>query len=63
MGGWKTWTGGIGMILSGGALIATALASDPVDFVKVAEGIALISAGLAAIGVGFKIEKNGRASG
>lgn len=55
MSGWKTWAGGSGLILSGMAMIAKAISEGTLDGIQ--EGVALISAGLGAIGIGHKIEK------
>lgn len=55
MTGWKTWAGGAGMILSGLAMVATAVSQGTLDGIQ--EGVALIGAGLGTIGIGHKIEK------
>lgn len=60
MGGWKTWTAAIGMIVTGAGLIATAVAGETVDPDKILEGAQLILAGLALIGLGHKLEKGPR---
>ena len=57
MGGWKVWTGAIGMIVSGVGLIAMTIAADEFDWTKIMAGIALIGKGLEAIGQGHKVEK------
>jgi len=59
MKGWKTWVGGITLIVSGIGAILTSVDWETftVDGDLVNEGIALIGAGFAAIGVGHKIEK------
>ena len=63
MKGWKTKVGGIGSIASGVVLIAQALvvAEGSVDFSRIQEGIVLIVAGFAVLGIGHKIEKAGGA--
>lgn len=64
MSGWKTKVGGIGMIASGVAGLANAVVND-FDPVAIKESVLLIVAGvtafggLAAIGIGHKIEKAG----
>jgi hypothetical protein len=62
MGGWKTWTGGIGMILSGAAMIVGGI-GDSLDVDAITKGVALIAAGIAALGVGHKVEKAANAGG
>ena len=57
MTGWKTWAAAIGLMLSGLGLALAGVVADPMDFTKIAEGWTLIMAGLAAIGIGHKIEK------
>ena len=56
MKGWKTWAGGIGLILTGLGMIATGVVND-LDLAKIQEGIALVGAGLVAIGLGHKIDR------
>lgn len=58
MTGWKTKFGGAGMILAGLGMVIAGLVADPMDGTKITEGIALIGAGLGAIGIGHKIEKS-----
>jgi hypothetical protein len=56
MKGWKTWTGAIAIILTG---LATAIQGfNESDWNKVAGGITLIGSGIAAIGIGAKLDKN-----
>ncbi len=58
MSGWKTKAGGIGMILTGAGSILTALSgADGFSFDSIQGGIALITGGLAVLGIGHKIEK------
>ena len=57
MGGWKTWVGGGGMILAGIGQCAMAFAGQ--GDADITGGVALISGGLAVIGLGHKIEKAG----
>ena len=59
MSGWKTWVGGIGLILAGLSMIATGVTNN-FDLQKIQEGMALVAAGAAAIGIGHKIEKSGK---
>lgn len=55
MGGWKTKSGGIVVILTG---LATAIQGfNDGDWDKVAVGIAMIGGGLTAIGLGAKLDK------
>lgn len=58
MSGWKTWAGGIALILSGAALGIVGVTQD-FDMTKMAAGVAMIGKGLADIGIGHKIEKAG----
>jgi hypothetical protein len=58
MGGWKTWVGGLGIIFSGLSLAMAGVVSDPMNFDHVMQGLALAGTGLAAIGIGHKIEKS-----
>ena len=58
MTGWKTWAAGIGGILSGAALIILSFTGDGSG--SVTEGIALVVGGLAALGIGHKIEKSAK---
>jgi hypothetical protein len=58
MTGWKTWAAAIGFIASGVGMIATGLATDPINFELIAAGWAAIMAGLALVGIGHKIEKS-----
>jgi len=61
MKGWKTWVAGIGTILTGVGQLAMALSGQgDVDFNS---AITTITAGLAIIGIGHKIEKTGGGSG
>lgn len=61
MGGWVTWLAAIAMILNGIADVLTGFApifeGSPVDGALIQQGIAKITAGLAMIGIGRKIEK------
>lgn len=57
MTGWKTWAGGIAGILTGLAIVISALSSG--DYSHISEGVLAISGGLAVIGIGHKIEKAG----
>ena len=57
MTGWKTKLGGAGMILSGLGMLIGGYVANPINGEMMAEGVTLISAGLAAIGIGHKIEK------
>ena len=51
MSGWKTWLAGVGAIVYGVILIVGGHQN---------EGITLILSGLAALGIGHKIEKAGK---
>ncbi|MFZ5989412.1 MAG: hypothetical protein ACOYWZ_20140 [Bacillota bacterium] len=55
MGGWKSWVGGLGLILLGIGQIITGLMKD--DFEGVKLGFASISGGFAVLGIAHKIEK------
>jgi hypothetical protein len=55
MRGWKTWAGGIGMIVSGvGTLLMAFTGQADADLQS---ALSLITGGLAVIGLGHKIEK------
>lgn len=54
MGGWKTWASGIASILSGVVVIINSVLGEGGEIM---EGVALIIAGLAILGIGHKIEK------
>jgi len=55
MKGWKTWSGGIGLVLTGVGIILKGLSEGTFD--GMTEGIGFISSGFAVIGIGHKIEK------
>jgi hypothetical protein len=55
MGGWKTISAGVGLILTGLAVLTNCYAKD--DYTEAGEGITAILGGLAAFGIGHKIEK------
>jgi hypothetical protein len=57
MTGWKTWAAGGVSILSGIVLILKALIGEGAEG-GIMEGISLIIAGLAILGIGHKIEKS-----
>ena len=57
MTGWKTWAAGIGMVLTGLGMIASAITSGEGT---VTEGINVALMGLAALGIGHKVEKSGK---
>lgn len=59
MQGWKTKYGAAGLILTGVATCVTAVSFEPfaVDGEKFTAGCAMVSTGLAAFGIGHKIEK------
>ena len=59
MGGWKTWAAGLLSITTGITAILKEVANGTFDFGHIQAGIMMISTGLAAIGLGHKIEKNG----
>jgi hypothetical protein len=56
MKGWKTWLGSIGSILTGLGVIVHCITSG--DYSQLNLGIIAISGGIAAIGIGHKVEKN-----
>ena len=56
MKGYKTWLGGIALILSGAGLLIVGV-TDNFDMDKIAQGAAMIGQGFAVIGIGHKIEK------
>ena len=66
MGGYKTWVAGLGLIATGAGMVLSAilpaLGGDlvGVDWATVQSGIAMAGAGLAAIGIGHKVEKIGK---
>ncbi len=55
MGGWKTWTGALGLIFTGLGLIFTDISNASTD--HLAAGLLSIFGGLGMIGLGHKIEK------
>jgi len=55
--GWKTWVAAIGGMAAGVAKMASSAVSDPLDANGVYEGFIIFLAGLAALGIGHKIEK------
>lgn len=57
MEGWKTKLGGVGAVLTGIGLIIAGVLADPMDGTKIIEGIAAISAGFVALGLGHKADK------
>ena len=57
MTGWKTKLGGAGLILSGIGSIIAGFVAEPMNGEMIAAGMGLIGAGLAALGIGHKIEK------
>ena len=59
MTGWKTWVGGIGLILSGAGAILVSFNFETMTFGEgLNQGLAMIGAGFAALGIGHKIEKS-----
>ena len=56
MKGWKTWLGGLALVLSGAGVAVVGVTQD-FDMDKVTQGLAMIGAGFAAWGIGHKIEK------
>ncbi len=55
MKGWKTKLGGVSMILTGLGMAIKGLLEGEGD--SITEGVSLLGMGLAAIGIGHKIEK------
>lgn len=58
MSGWKTWAAGLGAIFAGLSMIAMAVGGTGDGSVN--EGIEMVVAGLAVLGLGHKIEKAGK---
>lgn len=58
MKGWKTWVGGLGSILTGGAIVSGGLLNN-FDLDTITKGIVAILAGFSVLGIGHKIEKAG----
>lgn len=59
MSGWKTWVGGLSLIVAGLGKILGTIKAGEYNFSEVQEGLALIGAGFAAIGIGHKVEVAG----
>lgn len=59
VGGWKTKTAGVGMILSGAGSVVTSVSFDPLTInpEQFQAGVALMGTGLGIIGIGHKVEK------
>ena len=57
MTGWKTKLGGAGMIMAGLGAVIAGFVAEPMNGEMIVGGIALISSGIAALGIGHKIEK------
>ena len=57
MGGYKTWLGGLSLILPG-VLQALTMAQTGYDFNTLQQSLMMIGAGLSAIGIGHKVEKS-----
>lgn len=57
MSGWKTWTGGIGGILSGMAIMVKCMSTG--DYHDLGMGLAMVFGGFSAIGIGHKIQRVG----
>ena len=56
MTGWKTWLGGLALILSGAGVLIVGV-TDNFDMDKITQGAGMIGAGFAAIGIGHKIDR------
>ena len=59
MQGWKTWVAGIGFIATGIGTVISGIDFETwvFDGDKLTEGVGLIFAGFAAVGIGHKLEK------
>ena len=57
MNGWKTTLGGVSSILTGLAVFAKAYSDGTLDIHTMQTGMGFISAGIAAIGIGHKLDK------
>lgn len=55
MGGWKTWTGSLGSIFSGLAVVVKCFSTGNYD--DITQGVGLIFLGITGIGIGSKVEK------
>ena len=62
MSGWKTWAGGIGVILGGLAIIVKEIADGTFNFANIMQGVTVIGGGLSVLGIGHKVEKAGNAN-
>lgn len=58
MGGWKTWAGSILAISTGIGMVAKEVVDGTFDFGKITTGIGMVAGGLAALGIGHKVDKN-----
>lgn len=57
MTGWKTWASGIGMILTGVAMLVKSLADGALTMDVITQAATMITGGLGVIGIGHKLEK------
>ncbi len=57
MTGWKTKLAGAGVILTGIGVVIAGLLATPIDYSEVAKGVLTAFGGLAAIGLGHKLDK------
>lgn len=55
MSGWKTWTGGVGSIISGFGIFLKCINTG--EYHDLGMALAMIFGGFSAIGIGHKIEK------
>jgi len=55
--GYKTILGALAAMLTGLALVARSLSANDVDVDAVLRGISMVGVGLAALGIGHKIER------
>lgn len=55
---WKGKAGGVGMMLTGAGMLASALSQDSMDMEQVAQALGLITAGLGVFGIRSAIGKS-----
>jgi hypothetical protein len=55
--GWKAKSGGIGLILTGLGVVASALASESVDYTQIIEGVIVACNGLGIFGIRVAIDR------
>ena len=57
MSGWKTWCGVISAVLGGIAAVLHGAVGEKINVEEIMGGLALISGGITALGLGHKVEK------